>query len=266
MGRGKPVRRLILLLLLLTVAAVPTAATAKQGSRFRAATESPYGIVATESPAAAVVGRDVLEHGGNAVDAAAATVFAINVARPQSCGIGGGGVMLYRSHTRAVRALHFPETAPAAIRPDQFADASTNGSDKLYSAFTGHTTVGVPGVVAGMDAALARYGTLSLREAISPAEELARTGVRVTRTLASGLAESAARLRRSPAAAAIFLPGDKPLQAGATFKQPELAADFRRIMGAGPDAFYKGTIARRIVTEMQGFQHPEIGDQGLLTM
>src|SRR4051812_4335647 len=91
MGRGKPVRRLILLLLLLTVAAVPTAATAKQGSRFRAATESPYGIVATESPAAAVVGRDVLEHGGNAVDAAAATVFAINVARPQSCGIGGGG-------------------------------------------------------------------------------------------------------------------------------------------------------------------------------
>jgi gamma-glutamyltranspeptidase/glutathione hydrolase len=117
-----------------------------------------------------------------------------------------------------------------------------------------------------MDAALARYGTLSLRQAISPAEELARTGVRVTRTLAGGVAESADRLRRYPAAAAIFLPGDQPLKAGETFKQPELAADLRRIMRGGRDAFYKGTIARRIVAEMTGFQHPEIGDQGLLTM
>src|SRR3954468_6703683 len=180
---------LLLTLALLGVAALP--AHAKEGTQFHPGATGRLGVVATESPAAARVGRGVLEAGGNAIDAAAATVFAINVARPQSCGIGGGGFMVYRSHTGVVRALDFRETAPAAIRADQFADASTNGSDKLYSAFTGHTTVGVPGVVAGMDAALARYGTLSLREAISPAEELARIGVRVTRTLASGLAESA---------------------------------------------------------------------------
>src|SRR4051812_49803835 len=117
MGRGKPVRRLILLLLLLTVAAVPTAATAKQGSRFRAATESPYGIVATESPAASQVGRDVLEHGGNAVDAAAATVFAINVARPQSCGIGGGGFAVYRQGNRRTPGIRLPRTPPPGLPP-----------------------------------------------------------------------------------------------------------------------------------------------------
>src|SRR3954463_1975260 len=117
-----------------------------------------------------------------------------------------------------------------------------------------------------MDAALARYGTLSLREAIAPAEALARRGVRVTRTLATGTRDNAERFRRYPATAAIFLPGDQPLQAGADFRQPLLAADFRRIMRGGPAAFYRGTIARRIVAEMQGFQHPEIGDQGLLTM
>src|SRR3954471_11364935 len=141
--------------LVLALAAVPARAT--QGPLFHPAVTSPTAAIATESPAAARVGRDVLAAGGNAVDAAAATVFALNVARPQSCGIGGGGFMVYRSHTGAVRSLDFRETAPAAIRPDQFV-----GNDKLYSAFTGHTTVGVPGVVAGMNAALTRYGTLSL--------------------------------------------------------------------------------------------------------
>jgi gamma-glutamyltranspeptidase / glutathione hydrolase len=202
----------------------------------------------------------VLEAGGNAIDAAAATVFALNVARPQSCGIGGGGFLVYRSRTGKVRSLDFREIAPAAIRPDQF---QGNG---IYKQFTGHTTVGVPGVVAGMDAALARYGTISLRQAIAPAEELARRGVRVTRTLATGAKDNAQRFGRYPEAAKIFLPGGQPLQAGSTLRQPALAADLRRIMREGPAAFYTGTIARRIVAEMQGFQHPDIGDQGLLTM
>src|SRR3954454_989037 len=247
-------------LLVLALAGLPTA-QARPGSRFHPAVSSRLGVVATESPAAARVGRGVLESGGNAIDAAAATVFALNVARPQSCGIGGGGFLVYRSHTGATRALDFRETAPAAIAPDQFA-----GTDKLYSAFTGHTTVGVPGVVAGMDAALARYGTLTLAQAVAPAEELARTGVRVTRTLATGVANNTERFQRYPATAAIFLPGGRPLQAGQTFRQPQLAESFRRIMRLGPAAFYNGTIGRRITAEMKGFQHPEIGDQGLLTM
>src|SRR4051812_26829770 len=171
-------RRLLAVLaavvLLLALAGLPTA-QARQGSRFHAGVTSRLGVIATESPAAARIGRAVLESGGNAIDAAAATVFALNVARPQSCGIGGGGFLVYRSRTGNVRTLDFREIAPAAIRPDQF---QGNG---IYKQFTGHTTVGVPGVVAGMDAALARYGTLSLPQAIAPAEQLARDGVRVTR-------------------------------------------------------------------------------------
>src|SRR3954454_3926418 len=99
--------------LVLALAAVPAHAT--DGSRFHPAVPSPTAAIATEAPAAARIGRDVLAAGGNAVDAAAATVFALNVARPQSCGIGGGGFMLYRSHLVAVGALHLLETAAAGI-------------------------------------------------------------------------------------------------------------------------------------------------------
>src|SRR3954465_9251882 len=159
---------LALTLPLLAVSAVP--ANARQGSHFRAGVSGTMGVVATESPAAAPGGRGVLGAGGDAIDAAAATVFALNVARPQSCGIGGGGFMVYRSRTGKVRTSHFREAAPASIRPDQFQ------GDGLYKTFTGHTTVGVPGVVAGLDAALARYGTLNLREALPPAAGAAPPG------------------------------------------------------------------------------------------
>src|SRR4051812_26530978 len=197
---------LALTLSLLAVSAVP--ANARQGSHFRAGASGTMGVVATESPAAARVGRGVLEAGGNAIDAAAATVFALNVARPQGCGIGGGGFLVYRSRTGKVRSLDFRETGPAALRPDQF---QGNG---IYKQFTGHTTVGVPGVVAGMDAALARYGRLSFRQAIAPAQQLARDGVRVTPTLATGPQDNAERLRPHPDTAPIFLPRRQALPAG----------------------------------------------------
>ena len=115
---------IILTLALLAVAAIPARAT--QGTQFRPGVTGTLGVIATESPAAARVGRGVLEAGGNAVDAAAATVFALNVARPQSCGIGGGGFMVYRSHTGKVRAVDFREEAPAAIQANQF-----SGTGKL---------------------------------------------------------------------------------------------------------------------------------------
>src|SRR2546423_11843496 len=93
------------------LAIVPTTSTATEGSRFHPGVTSPYGVVATESPAAAAVGRDVLEHGGNAIDAAVSTVFALGVARPQSCGIGGGGFMGYRDPDAAAAPPGFPATA-----------------------------------------------------------------------------------------------------------------------------------------------------------
>ena len=133
-------------------AAVPAGAAATPGSRLPVPVEGFQGVVVSESPAASRLGRAARERGGNAVDAAAAMVFGLGVGRPQSCGIGGGGFAVYRSRTGEVRTLDFRETAPAAFTP------TTLEPPGLHKTFTGHLTVGVPGVVAGMDALVARYG------------------------------------------------------------------------------------------------------------
>jgi len=125
--------------LVLGVAVAASPAWGAQGSRFRPAVSGQLGVVATEAPAAARVGRRALERGGNAVDAAVSTVFALNVARPQSCGIGGGGFMVYRGAHGQTAALDFRETAPQAFTPE------TLQGPGLHNTFTGHLTVGVPG-------------------------------------------------------------------------------------------------------------------------
>jgi gamma-glutamyltranspeptidase/glutathione hydrolase len=230
------------------------------GALFRPAKIGERGVIATESPAAARVGRAVLESGGNAIDAAVASVFAVGVARPQSCGIGGGGFLVYRSRTGAARSLDFRETAPAAMRADTLAGPG------LHKDFTGHLTVGVPGTVAGMAAALDRYGTLSLREAIAPAERLAREGFRVPATLSAAMADNADRLSLFAEARSTYLqPDGTPYPRGAELRQPGYAASLRRIMRDGPRAFYGGTIARRIVRDMRAAR-PDTKDLGLLTV
>jgi gamma-glutamyltranspeptidase/glutathione hydrolase len=230
--------------LLLALLALPTVATAEEGSRFHPPVTSPYGVVATESPAASLVGRDVLEHGGNAVDAAAATVFAINVARPQSCGIGGGGFAVYRQANGRVTSIDFRETAPAGFTPQ-----SLQGPG-LHKDFTGHLTVGVPGTVAGLDLLLRRYGTRSLRESIAPAIELARRGVEVTPSLSASMADNADRLGMFPASAAQFLQNGQPYPAGSILRQPDLARSLEMIARQGPRALYGGELARRILADM----------------
>src|SRR3954470_20859851 len=180
---------------LVSLLALVPSSGAVEGSRVHPAVPGPLGVVAAEAPAASEVGRAVLERGGNAIDAAAATVFALGVARPQSCGIGGGGVLGYRPAGGETSALDFRETAPAAIRTDQFTGPG------LHTTFTGHTTVGVPGVVAGMQAALKRYGTLRLRDAVAPAERLARRGVAVQQTLSQSITDNVNRIKLFPATA-----------------------------------------------------------------
>ena len=253
-------RTAIALIALASAVPMTPAADARVGSQFRSAVSGAHGVVASESYAASRVGRAVLEAGGNAADAAAATVFAIGVARPQSCGIGGGGFALYRSATGKVRALDFRETAPAAFRRDSLAGPG------LHTEFTGHLTVGVPGTLAGMDALLVRYGTLDLAEAIAPAEVLARRGFRVPASLSKAMADNAKRLRLFPASRARYLlPGDQPYPAGATLRQPELGTTLRRIMRDGQSAFYGGPIARAVVRDMRAAR-PETRDPGLLTV
>ena len=155
-------KALIATCLLALLVGLTTTASGKEGTKLKRPATGQLGVIATESPAAARVGRAVLESGGNAVDAAAATVFAIGVARPQSCGIGGGGFMVYRSSQGKTDTLDFRETAPAAFKP------RTLKSKGLHTDFTGHLTVGVPGTVAGLQATLKRYGTTSLAAGRAP--------------------------------------------------------------------------------------------------
>lgn len=253
------------------------------GSRYEPASRSARGVVATESAIAATVGRRVLADGGNAVDAAVATVFAVGVARPEMCGIGGRGFLLYRGARGNAAALDFFAAAPAAIRPDSM---SGTGIDDLEA---GHRVVGVPGVVAGMAAAVDRFGTMPLASLIGPAERLARHGVRVTAPQANaysyqeypGEVEAArsllpvdpvpgkphiAKLRAFPEAARIYLQaGALPYPAGARLVQTDYANSLAEIMRQGPDAFYRGRIARLIDAEMRRSRtSPYPGDRGLL--
>lgn len=231
-----------------------------RGTDFREAVRGSSGVVATESPAASEVGISVLDNGGNAVDAAAAMIFAINVARPQSCGVGGGGFMVYRGADGEAASLDFREAAPEAMAPDTFE------GDGLFNTFTGHTTIGVPGTVAGMDAALSRYGTMSLSEAVAPAESLARNGVEIQPVVADEMANNEGRLSLFPASAEQFLDENgEPYEAGETLVQTDLADTFALLAEEGADAFYEGDIAERIVADMEGAgEYP--GGEGIMTL
>jgi gamma-glutamyltranspeptidase/glutathione hydrolase len=238
------VRKVVAVLLLAALALPAPAALAVEGSRFQPAVESRLGVVATESPAASRIGQAVLERGGNAADAAAATVFALNVARPQSCGIGGGGFAVYRTARGQVTSLDFRETAPATFTRDTLVPPG------LHKTFTGHLTVGVPGTLAGIDLLLRRYGTRTLAQSIAPAARRAREGVEVMGSLSQSMAQNAERLKLFPAAASQFLLDGQPYPAGSTLRQPDLASTLELIARRGTAAFYGGPIARKIIADM----------------
>ncbi len=247
------------ILTLLLLAATVGDALAVEGSQHREAVRSWGGVIASESPAASEAGLAVLEAGGNAMDATVVTTFALGVARPQSCGIGGGGFLVYRAANGETAALDFRETAPAAVTSETFVGQG------LYKTFTGHTTVGVPGTVAGMQAALKRYGTIDFADAIAPAERLAREGFEVPKSLSEEMGNHGSRLRLYPQTAAQFLVGgEEPYPEGSLLIQPDLADTLSLISKEGPEAFYEGDIADRIVEEMHNESGYE-GDEGLIT-
>ena len=241
-----------------------------KGRAFEPAVQSKRGVVASVSPEASRVGVDILDAGGNAIDAAVATVFAVGVTRPAMCGIGGGGFLVYDGR-KGTAALDFRETAPAALTPEKL------WVDGINREGSGHVVVGVPGVVAGMDAALRGYGTMTLAEVIAPAERLARAGIPVSTgfstdyTHTGGTLVNDHRLRLFPAAAAVYLrgglqyPPDNHL-ADSTLVQTDYANSLALIARHGADAFYKGSIAAQIVADMEASEASSYpGDQGVMT-
>ena len=225
----------------LTTEAVP-AAPAWDGVAFR------KGVVSVSHPLAAKAGADVLARGGNAIDAAAAIQFMLNVVEPQFSGIGGGGFMMVHlaKHHRTF-AIDAREKAPAAATPTQFLLSGVPAAQLFTVASTSGLAVGVPGTLAALDTALHRWGTTSLRDAVAPAAEVAEKGFRINRFLAANIANDGGRTSFQPETAALFRPAGVALKEGDLLVQPDLAKTLRLIGRHGPKVFYEGRIARAIV-------------------
>jgi gamma-glutamyltranspeptidase/glutathione hydrolase len=215
------------------------------------------GVVSVSHPLAAKAGADVLARGGNAIDAAAAIQFMLNVVEPQFSGIGGGGFMMVHlaRHNRTF-AIDGREKAPAAATPTQFVLTDVPANQRFLIASTSGLAVGVPGTLAAVDHALRHHGTIRLSEALAPAIEVAEKGFAINRFLAANIAGDGGRTGFQPETAAVFRPGGVPLAEGALLVQPDLAKTFRLIAKHGPRVFYRGEIAQAIVAAQQRTRTP----------
>ena len=213
----------------------------------KSATLAANAMVASNSEPASNAGREILQKGGNAVDAAVATGFALAVTYPEAGNIGGGGYMVIRMADGRTAALDYRELAPALATKNMFVDASGNLTGK---SLVGHLASGVPGAVAGMAEALAKYGTMTLAQVMEPAIRLAEEGFAIDTAVARTLNAAKPLLGRF-SGADTWLPGGNAPPVGSTFRQPELAATLRAIATNGTRGFYDGPVAEMIVAEMK---------------
>ena len=226
------------------------------GSHFAQAASPPavegvHGMVVSGQRLAAEAGVAILKQGGNAIDAAVAVGYAEAVTNPCCGNIGGGGFMVAHLADGRNIFIDFRETAPSAATANMFLDAE--GKPIRDASLHGWKAAAVPGTVAGLDAALAKYGTLPRETVMAPALLLALEGFVLTRADADLIARGAAILRRDPAAARIFLrPDGSPPQPGDRLTQPDLAATLARIATQGPAAFYQGPIPAAIEAVSEG--------------
>lgn len=209
------------------------------------------GIVSTGKYDASKAGLDILEKGGNAIDAAVAAGFALGVCEPNASGLGGGGFMTLRlAETGKSTFIDFREIAPRLVCPEMW-KLDDNGEVLDNENLFGGKAVGVPGEVAGLVYALEHYGTMTLEEVMEPAIKIADEGYSVTPQLALDIGSCRGELIKYGAGAAIYLKGNKPYKAGDIIRNPELANTLAKIAKDGKDAFYKGEIAASIINAVQ---------------
>jgi len=234
---------------LISVSLSITLALASSATAFAASpapAKGEHGMVVTAQHLATDVGVEVLKRGGNAIDAAVAVGYALAVVYPNAGNIGGGGFMTVRMKDGRTTFIDFRERAPLAATRTMYLDKA--GNPVKGASLDGYLAVGVPGSVAGFEMVREKYGTLSRQDLIAPAIAFARDGFVLNQGDAASFADSASRLAKDPAAAAIFLKKDgKPYGMGEKLVQPDLAASLSAISEKGPDAFYKGAIADAIV-------------------
>jgi gamma-glutamyltranspeptidase/glutathione hydrolase len=249
-------RRIFAGILLLVALCVPAAAQEQHRGVYTPpaadaihAVVAEHGMVVAQEKTAAQIGADVLRRGGNAIDAAVATGFAMAVSYPRAGNIGGGGFMIIHSRERGEDvAIDYRETAPAATTPRIFLgpDGKPDSAKSRDSALG----TGVPGTVAGLALALEKYGSgrFTLADLLQPAIELARDGLVVTDDSADTLPDWHRRLARWPASAKIFSRADgTSLREGDRLVQTDLAATLSAIAEQGPRGFYQGPVAEKLV-------------------
>lgn len=209
------------------------------------------GMVAVQNAIAAEVGAAVLAEGGNAVDATVAIGITLAVTLPRAGNLGGGGfMMIYLAEEDRTVAIDYRERAPAAASRDMYLDADGNAVSRA-SRFT-YQSAGVPGTVAGMHHALTQYGSMKWADLLKPAIRVADRGMRVSTDLAEALRLRKDSLQRDPATRkAYYKKNGEPYKAGEILRQPDLAWSLKQIARHGPDAFYRGAVAQKIVKAMQ---------------
>ncbi|SEP78205.1 gamma-glutamyltransferase [Microlunatus flavus] len=234
-------------------AATSAAAKAGRVTKKNATARGSGGAVSSVDPEATHAGIEVLKKGGNAVDAAIATAAALGVTEPYSTGIGGGGYLVfYDAKAKKVRTIDGRETAPESIPTNAFLDPKTG---KPYpftpELVTSGVSVGVPGTPATWDTALRRWGTLSLRKALEPAEKIADRGFVVDETFREQTLQNKVRFAQVRSTRNLYLPkGDAP-QVGSVFRNRDLAATYRALGEEGTDVIYRGRIGADIVDTVQ---------------
>jgi gamma-glutamyltranspeptidase/glutathione hydrolase len=214
------------------------------------------GVVSVANPYGAEAGATILEQGGNAIDAAVAVAYALNVVEPQSAGIGGGGfMMIHLAATGETFTIDSREKAPAAATPDMFQGKS------FAAASTAGLAVGVPGMVRGTALAVQGWGRLPLAKSLAPAIALAGEGFAATPRYVE--ASCSSRARNYPESEAYFCPGGVPRVAvGETVRNEPLAQTLQAVASQGPDAFYTGEIAKGILEGQKRFRTGVAGSEG----
>ena len=236
--------RTVLFAFVATLAIAPSTISTQQVESIR----SQAGMVSSQQWIASQVGADILSSGGNAVDAAIATGFALAVTHPTAGNIGGGGFMVIRFHNGQSTAIDFREKAPLASHPEMWLDESGQYSSEVHH--RSYKAVGVPGTVAGFDKANRLYGVAAWADLVQPAIDLAGEGFELSESLAGSIARFASR---SPYEATVsaFTKGGAPYQVGESWSQPDLARSLERIRDDRRDGFYQGETASLIAAEMR---------------
>ncbi len=208
-----------------------------------------HAMVVSAQHLATDAGDSILKQGGNAVDAAVAVGYALAVVHPCCGNIGGGGFMTVHLANGRDLFLDFRERAPLRATATMFQDEHGNVVKGLST--DSYLGVGTPGTVMGLDTALKKYGTMPLAKVMAPAIALAERGFVLSQGDVNILDRRAKDFAKSPNVAATFLNNGKPYRAGDRLIQPQLAASLKLIAAGGSDAFYNGSIARRIVAASQ---------------